>query len=137
MQPTRLTVYLLAAGLIPTLAAVGVALFGGSTILIYLCVFGFDLGVMIALAVRPPLWAAAALVGLFAIFHGHAHGAELPHAAQPLAPLKIILKGNGGTVQVTVKGTDGKPQPNYSVEIVPDPPRRKQKTLYSQCGTDA
>lgn len=43
------------------------------------------LGVMIALAARPPLWAAAALVGLFAIFHGHAHGAELPHAAQPLA----------------------------------------------------
>jgi urease accessory protein len=43
------------------------------------------LGVMIALAARPPLWAAAVLVGLFAIFHGHAHGAELPHAAQPLA----------------------------------------------------
>jgi urease accessory protein len=43
------------------------------------------LGVMIALAARPPIWAAAALVGLFAIFHGHAHGTELPHAAQPLA----------------------------------------------------
>jgi urease accessory protein len=43
------------------------------------------LGLMIALAARPPLWAAAALVGVFAIFHGHAHGAELPHAAQPLA----------------------------------------------------
>jgi urease accessory protein len=45
----------------------------------------FALGVMIALAARPPIWAAAALVGLFAIFHGHAHGTELPHAAQPLA----------------------------------------------------
>jgi urease accessory protein len=43
------------------------------------------LGIMIALAARPPLWVAAALVGAFAIFHGHAHGAELPHAAQPLA----------------------------------------------------
>jgi urease accessory protein len=43
------------------------------------------LGLVIALAARPPLWAAAALVGAFAIFHGHAHGAELPHAAQPLA----------------------------------------------------
>ncbi len=43
------------------------------------------LGVMIALAARPPLWLAAALVGAFAIFHGYAHGAELPHAAQPLA----------------------------------------------------
>lgn len=27
---------------------------------------------------RPPLGLAAALVGLFAIFHGHAHGTELP-----------------------------------------------------------
>ena len=43
------------------------------------------LGLMIALAARPPLWAAATLVGAFAIFHGYAHGAELPHAAQPLA----------------------------------------------------
>jgi urease accessory protein len=43
------------------------------------------LGIMVAMAARPPLWVAAALVGAFAIFHGHAHGAELPHAAQPLA----------------------------------------------------
>ncbi len=43
------------------------------------------LGVMILLAARPPLWAAAALVGVFAIFHGYAHGRELPHAAAPLA----------------------------------------------------
>jgi urease accessory protein len=43
------------------------------------------LGAMIAFAARPPLWAAAALVGLFAVFHGHAHGTELPHAANPLA----------------------------------------------------
>ena len=28
---------------------------------------------------------AAAIVGAFAIFHGHAHGAELPDAANPLA----------------------------------------------------
>ena len=36
------------------------------------------LGTMVALAARPPLWIAALLVGAFAIFHGHAHGAELP-----------------------------------------------------------
>jgi urease accessory protein len=36
------------------------------------------LGLMVAAAARPPLWVAAALVGLFAIFHGYAHGAELP-----------------------------------------------------------
>jgi urease accessory protein len=43
------------------------------------------LGAMVALALRPPLWVAAVLVGAFAIFHGHAHGAELPQAANPLA----------------------------------------------------
>ena len=36
------------------------------------------LGGMVAGAVRPPLWIAALLVGAFAIFHGHAHGTELP-----------------------------------------------------------
>jgi urease accessory protein len=43
------------------------------------------LGAMVALALRPPLWVAAVLVGAFAIFHGHAHGTELPTAANPLA----------------------------------------------------
>ncbi len=36
------------------------------------------LGLMVALEKRPELRAAAVLVGLFAIFHGYAHGAELP-----------------------------------------------------------
>ena len=36
------------------------------------------LGAMVAGEVRPPLWVAAVLVGFFAIFHGHAHGTELP-----------------------------------------------------------
>ena len=43
------------------------------------------LGLMILLAARPPVAAAAILVGAFAIFHGHAHGTELPGAADPLA----------------------------------------------------
>jgi urease accessory protein len=43
------------------------------------------LGAVVALALRPPLWVAAILVGAFAIFHGHAHGTELPEAASPLA----------------------------------------------------
>jgi urease accessory protein len=36
------------------------------------------LGAAVMFEVRPPLGAAAALVGFFAIFHGHAHGTELP-----------------------------------------------------------
>ncbi len=36
------------------------------------------LGVLVAAAVRLPLFASALIVGLFAIFHGHAHGVEMP-----------------------------------------------------------
>ena len=43
------------------------------------------LGGMVAFAARPPLWIAAVLVGAFAIFHGHAHGAELPIGADAVA----------------------------------------------------
>jgi urease accessory protein len=39
------------------------------------------LGGMVGGEARPPLWVAAAVVGFFAIFHGHAHGAELPAGA--------------------------------------------------------
>lgn len=45
---------------------------------------GVVLGLMVLLSVKPPLWVAAVLVGMFAIFHGHAHGAELPQAANPV-----------------------------------------------------
>jgi urease accessory protein len=36
------------------------------------------LGVLIAGAFKLPLAVSAALVGVFALFHGHAHGAEMP-----------------------------------------------------------
>jgi urease accessory protein len=42
------------------------------------------LGAMVLAEVRPPLWAAAAIVAFFAIFHGHAHGRELPAGASAL-----------------------------------------------------
>ena len=42
-------------------------------------------GMMVALAARPPLWGAAAIIGAFAICHGHAHGAELPPGADAVA----------------------------------------------------
>jgi len=43
------------------------------------------LGVMVAFAARPPLWIAGVIVGIFAIFHGHAHGTELPESANALS----------------------------------------------------
>ncbi len=39
---------------------------------------GVLLGAAVLAEWRPPLYAAAALVGLFGLYHGHAHGAELP-----------------------------------------------------------
>ena len=42
------------------------------------------LGSMIFAEVRPPLWVAAVIVGFFAIFHGHAHGTELPAGSSGL-----------------------------------------------------
>lgn len=43
------------------------------------------IGAMVAARARPALWLAAAIVAAFAIFHGHAHGTELPASANPLA----------------------------------------------------
>ncbi len=44
----------------------------------------FVLGAMIAGAVRAPIWLASLIVATFAIFHGYAHGKELPSAADPV-----------------------------------------------------
>src|SRR5262245_16181798 len=68
--------------------------FGGAVAILGLPVPGVEVGIalsamvlgaMIALAARPPIWIAAVLVGAFAIFHGHAHGAELPPGSDAVA----------------------------------------------------
>jgi len=46
---------------------------------------GVMLGLLVAFATKPPLWAAAIVVGFFGFFHGHAHGTELPNSANALA----------------------------------------------------
>src|SRR5947209_14160171 len=46
---------------------------------------GIALGILVALRARPPLAVALLIVGTFAIFHGYAHGRELPSAADPVA----------------------------------------------------
>lgn len=43
------------------------------------------LGAAVALGVKAPLAVSMVLVGLFAIFHGHAHGAEMPETASGFA----------------------------------------------------
>jgi urease accessory protein len=43
------------------------------------------LGLMVMLAARPPFWVAALVVAAFAIFHGYAHGAEIPPGTDAVA----------------------------------------------------
>lgn len=73
----------------PLVMAIG-GLFGVSGIdlpftEIMIAISGIALGLMVAVNIRPPLWVAALLVSVFAVFHGFAHGRELPEAADPLA----------------------------------------------------
>ena len=56
---------------------------------------GVVLGLLVALTVRAPLWIAGLVVGLFAVFHGHAHGTELPGAANPYAYAVGFVIGTG------------------------------------------
>lgn len=43
------------------------------------------LGLCVAFAYKPPLPVAAVIVGAFAIFHGYAHGAEMPAASDAVS----------------------------------------------------
>jgi urease accessory protein len=49
-----------------------------------IAISGVVLGLMVALALKPPLWVASLIVGFFAVFHGVAHGRELPQSANGL-----------------------------------------------------
>ena len=61
-----------------TLGLVGVKLPG---IEVGIALSAIGLGAAVLFEARPKLWIAAVLVGFFAIFHGHAHGTELPAGA--------------------------------------------------------
>ena len=56
---------------------------------------GVVLGLAVAFALKPPLWVAGVIVSVFAIFHGHAHGTELPSATSPLIYSIGFVTGTG------------------------------------------
>lgn len=83
---------------------------------------GVVLGLLIAFAVRAPIWVAAVIVGVFAVFHGHAHGTELPEAFSPYGYAVGFVIGTGllhmagialgfltgsGAGRMAVRGTGG------------------------------
>lgn len=57
------------------LGLIGVPLPGSE---IAIALSGVCLGAAVLLELRPPLWMAGILVGIFGLFHGYAHGYELP-----------------------------------------------------------
>ncbi|UVK39356.1 HupE/UreJ family protein [Mesorhizobium sp. AR10] len=72
------------------LAFVGVMLVGGALGMLHVSVPFVEpgilasvvaLGLLVALAVDLPVSAGVAIIGLFALFHGHAHGTEVPENA--------------------------------------------------------
>ncbi|MBA4099719.1 MAG: urease accessory protein [Rhodospirillum sp.] len=68
-------------------AGAGLALAGAPLPLVEFGIAGSVLviGALIAFGTRMPVGLAMGLVGLFALFHGHAHGTELPGFAHPAA----------------------------------------------------
>jgi urease accessory protein len=52
---------------------------------IFIACSALVLGIAVAIRLRVPLIAASMVVAVFAVFHGHAHGTELPRASDPLA----------------------------------------------------
>lgn len=73
------------------------------------------LGAAVAFGVKAPVAAAMAVVGLFAVFHGHAHGAEMPAASSGaayvagflLATAALHAAGVGFGVLIGRVGTQG------------------------------
>lgn len=51
--------------------------------------------------------------------------------------VQIILKSNGGSVEVVVRTPKGEPVPEASVALLPDPPRRDHLALHCTCTSDA
>jgi urease accessory protein len=68
------------------------------------------LGALVAAQSRLSLPLSMAVVALFALFHGHAHGAEMPEAAQPLlyglgfALATALLHGAGVAAALSLRG---------------------------------
>jgi urease accessory protein len=71
------------------------------------------LGLLVALAAEAPLWLGAAIIGLFAFFHGHVHGTEAVAAsfmayATGLAIATAALHAAGITVCSLTRGPIGR-----------------------------
>lgn len=93
-----------------TLGAMGIALPMVET---GIALSGLVLGAIVALALTAPIGVAVAVVGGFALFHGHAHGTEMPATVGALgygAGFVIgtaLLHGAGIALAWMLRGTTG------------------------------
>jgi urease accessory protein len=93
--------------------AAGVSLpFAETAIALSVLVFGF----VIFSGMTPPVLAAMALVGIFAIFHGHAHGTEMPFGGSGVVygigfmVATTLLHGFGITLGLAIRWFDDVPR---------------------------
>lgn len=70
------------------------------------------IGLLAAMALSVPIWAGAAMVGFFAVFHGHAHGGELGSAGAAsfglgFALSTVLLHAAGTGIGIGLRGLFG------------------------------
>ncbi len=76
----------------------------------------FVLGALVALDVKLPVALAVALAGGFALFHGHAHGTELPGGSAPVSfalgfvVATALLHGAGVALGLSFRGISDRPR---------------------------
>lgn len=75
--------------------AIGIAGFEVPHVETVIALSGVVLGVLVLFYVRAPLVIAAMVVAVFALFHGYAHGKELPAAASPVGYSVGFVTGTG------------------------------------------
>lgn len=78
------------------------------------------LGLCIACALRPPVLIALLVVAIFGLFHGYAHGKELPSAADPVgyAAGFVIATGSLHVVGLGLGGAAHWPQGMHALRMV-------------------
>jgi urease accessory protein len=65
-------------------AAIGMFCFQVPSVEVGVAVSVLVLGGCIAMSLEAPVWLASLIVATFAVFHGYAHGRQLPSAADPI-----------------------------------------------------
>lgn len=99
------------------LAGAALALAGAALPLVEFGIAGsvLAIGALIVAGARMPVGSAMGLAGIFALFHGYAHGTELPGFAQPVAyglgfaAATALLHGAGIAIGYAVRSAGAKP----------------------------